>query len=414
VKDEDGKQQEGSGNQGIRYNHAYGLERIEHLKDMNNLQLLRVRNPWGSGTGSEWTGAYADEDENWDAVKNLRDRLNYSFKNDGNWWMQWSDWIANYNRVYVCKLFPSSWSQYSNHGEWKGNSAGGPYPVQADRDEENKEGHAKMDTNDRWFNNPQYRLTVTKKTQVIISLMQEDHMTGAKRAYIPVNFMLVRVKSRRDRLYEVDQDDIVLQAAEGGQRFAQREITKTVVLHPTHEKKNVHYIIVPNTEGEGQRIVERPFFLRVFTSEHADLVQLPNTIEQEFKSSWTEGTNGGKRMLDNGKENQVWCRNPQYFMNLTKPTHLKIILRKKGAKRNRLGKVGLTITKAHAPTTAPPSEMVGKGKKERGMKLASSLAYQNGGVTYADTLHTTSKKEKGTDKIPEFETPRITTMERKL
>jgi hypothetical protein len=101
-------------------------------------------------------------------------------------------------------------------------------------------------------------------------------------------------------------------------------------------------------------------------------------------------------------------------MNLTKPTHLKIILRKKGAKRNRLGKVGLTITKAHAPTTAPPSEMVGKGKNERGMKLASSLAYQNGGVTYADTLHTTSKKEKGTDKIPEFETPRITTMERKL
>jgi hypothetical protein len=58
--------------------------------------------------------------------------------------------------------------------------------------------------------------------------------------------------------------------------------------------------------------------------------------------------------------------------------------------------------------------MVGKGKKERGMKLASSLAYQNGGITYADTLHTTSKKEKGTDKIPEFETPRITTMERKL
>jgi hypothetical protein len=50
--------------------------------------------------------------------------------------------------------------------------------------------------------------------------MQEDESTGNKRPYIPVNFMLVRVKSRRDRLYEVDQDDIVLQAAEGGQRFA--------------------------------------------------------------------------------------------------------------------------------------------------------------------------------------------------
>lgn len=61
-----------------------------------------------------------------------------------------------------------------------------------------------MDTNDRWFNNPQYRLTVTKKTQVIISLMQEDQITS-KKPYIPVNFLLVRVKSKRDRLYEVDR-----------------------------------------------------------------------------------------------------------------------------------------------------------------------------------------------------------------
>ncbi len=90
--------------------------------------------------------------------------------------------------------------------------------MQADRDEENKDANVKMDTNDRWFNNPQFRLTVTKKTQLIISLMQEDE-TISKRPYIPVNFMVVRVKSKRDRLWEVDKDDIVLQAAEGGQRF---------------------------------------------------------------------------------------------------------------------------------------------------------------------------------------------------
>ena len=58
------------------------------MKDMH-LQLVRIRNPWGSGAGSEWNGPYADEDEKWDETKNLRDRLNYSFKNDGNWWMSW-------------------------------------------------------------------------------------------------------------------------------------------------------------------------------------------------------------------------------------------------------------------------------------------------------------------------------------
>jgi len=109
--------------------------------------------------------------------------------------------------------------------------------------------------------------------------MQEDEITS-KKPYIPVNFMLVRVKSRRDRLYEVDRDDIVLEAAEGGNRFPQREITKTVYLSPTHNKKNVHYIIVPNTENESHhKNPERPFFLRMFASEPCDLVQLPNTIE---------------------------------------------------------------------------------------------------------------------------------------
>ena len=61
-------------------------------------------------------------------------------------------------------------------------------------------------------------------------------------------------------------------------------------------------------------------------------------------------TAGGKRVADNGKENQYWCRNPQYFLNITKPSHLKFILRKKGGKRFRGIPIGLTVTKAQPPT----------------------------------------------------------------
>jgi hypothetical protein len=98
--------------------------------------------------------------------------------------------------------------------------------------------------------------------------MQEDEITS-KKPYIPVNFMLVRVKSRRDRLYEVNREDIVLEAAEGAQRFPQREITRTVFLSPTHEKKSVHYIIVPNMENDHghNKNSTRPFYLRLFASE---------------------------------------------------------------------------------------------------------------------------------------------------
>ena len=42
-------------------------------------------------------------------------------------------------------------------------------------------------------------------------------------------------------------------------------------------------------------------------------------------------TAGDKKLAENGKENQFWCRNPQYFLNITEPTHLKIILKRRVA-----------------------------------------------------------------------------------
>ena len=194
--------------------------------------------------------------------------------------MDYKDWKANYNKIYVCKIFPSTWSQFSIRGEWAGKTHGGSYPTGADRDEESKDAKTHLDTNDKWFNNPQYRLTVTKKTQVIISLMQQD-MALSDKPYIPVNFLVVRVKSKRDRLWEVDRDDIEFEAATGIQRFKQREITASLTLSPTYTNpkngatKNVHYIIVPNIETEPIKTSEeRPFFLRVFTSEPVELLEL--------------------------------------------------------------------------------------------------------------------------------------------
>lgn len=72
-------------------------------------------------------------------------------------------------------------------------------------------------------------------------------------------------------------------------------------------------------------------------------------------------TAGGKRVHDTGRENQFWCRNPQFNLNITKPTHLKIILRIKKGRRAAGNPIGLTITKANSPTTPPSAEIIGKG-----------------------------------------------------
>lgn len=43
------------------------------------------------------------------------------------------------------------------------------------------------------------------------------------------------------------------------------------------------------------------------------------------------------------KDNPNWCKNPQYFLTLTQPTMLKIIIRKTGNKKFKGWKIGMTI-----------------------------------------------------------------------
>jgi len=128
--------------------------------------------------------------------------------------MRYDDFCAHFNKLYLCKIFPSAWSQYSIHGEWRENTSGGPYPFEVETSEEQKDENHKNDTNDRWFNNPQFRISVTKKTNIILSLMQEDEKIS-KKTYIPVNFLVVRVKSKRDRLWEINKNDIIMEASVG-------------------------------------------------------------------------------------------------------------------------------------------------------------------------------------------------------
>lgn len=52
-----------------------------------------------------------------------------------------------------------------------------------------------MESDDRWFNNPQYRIKVTKDTKLYISLMQEDEKISGQ-SYAPVSFMIATTKSR--------------------------------------------------------------------------------------------------------------------------------------------------------------------------------------------------------------------------
>jgi hypothetical protein len=45
-------------------------------------------------------------------------------------------------------------------------------------------------------------------------------------------------------------------------------------------------------------------------------------------------------------------------LNITRPTHLKIILKKKGGKKFRGVPIGIVVTKAFSPTTPPATQII--------------------------------------------------------
>lgn len=109
---------EGVGATGLLRGHAYGLEAV---REIAGRRLLRLRNPWGRG---EWVGAWADGAEEW--TDELLVSLGYQFGDDGTFWMELPDFCAEFNVVYLARLFERrGWDTRTLRGEWRGVSAAG-------------------------------------------------------------------------------------------------------------------------------------------------------------------------------------------------------------------------------------------------------------------------------------------------
>ncbi len=97
------------GQQGILENHYY---RIIDLRDYpkDNVKLVRIRNPWGSE--GIWTGAFCEEADDWEKYKAIKEDVKTAVKtkkSDGSWWMSFTDFLTQFNKALVCKVFPESW-----------------------------------------------------------------------------------------------------------------------------------------------------------------------------------------------------------------------------------------------------------------------------------------------------------------
>ena len=240
-----------------------------------------------------------------------------------------------------------------------------------------------IDTEDRFFLNPQYKIEITPGTRLNISLMQEDKKTQENN-YLSVAFLLIYCKGRYSRVWEIKEENILRKAVseydnpDDGEKLNKRETTIQIDYYETLKKINdgrkkklprgepIQMNLIPyidynskyETERQGKLVqfkihaVETVFWLRLFASTNIYVNELSRPYECSASSSWSQDKNftaGGARYItDRGKthENSKWPINPQYLITFDKNISMKIILKKtNGHFSVEDNKIGFLLTK---------------------------------------------------------------------
>jgi hypothetical protein len=136
---------------GIVQGHAYS---ILDVQEVDSVQLIRLRNPWGR---KEWTGDYSDKSAKW--TRRLKAKLNYVDADDGAFWMCFQDFSIHFEDIYICRFFDnnSGWiAAPVIKSAWNASNAGGCTNYETVK------------------GNPQYLLSITQPTSIVINLSQSD------------------------------------------------------------------------------------------------------------------------------------------------------------------------------------------------------------------------------------------------
>uniref|UniRef100_A0A673Y7Q7 Calpain 9 n=1 Tax=Salmo trutta TaxID=8032 RepID=A0A673Y7Q7_SALTR len=118
---------------GLVKGHAYSITGLEEVNCRGKkVKLIRIRNPWGQ---VEWNGAWSDESREWNVIDSSeKKRILQNSMDDGEFWMEFEDFKANYDKIEICNLTPDSltddtkrkWEVNMFEGNWiRGSTAGG-------------------------------------------------------------------------------------------------------------------------------------------------------------------------------------------------------------------------------------------------------------------------------------------------
>ena len=160
---------------GIVQGHAFSILK---MIEVDGLKLLCIRNPHGLG---EWKGDWADDSELWNnRMKNVTGQK--EFLEDGIFWMDFNDFVDEFDTIYVCRVYneDSGWYSTLTNGKWEGEYAEG-VPSKNNKT-------AKMEKN------PNYGVTISKPGK---------------------GFLVLRLREKKSPMEAVQAGLLVMQANQG-------------------------------------------------------------------------------------------------------------------------------------------------------------------------------------------------------
>ncbi|XP_041959551.1 calpain-9 [Alosa sapidissima] len=256
---------------GLVKGHAYSITGVEEVNcGGRKVHLIRVRNPWGQ---VEWNGRWSDNSKEWNMIdRSEKDRILRYSGDDGEFWMEFDDFKANYDKVEICNLTPDSltenvtrkWEVNLFEGNWiRGSTAGGC-----------------RNFIDTFWTNPQFRLTLEDaddeddQCTVIVALMQKNRRQLRKEG--------LDLETIGFAIYEAPNDDDHLgkdffryhpSKARSRTYINMREVSERFTLPPGK------YVLVPTTF---QPHHEADFMLRIFSEKQAKTIEMGNNIDADL------------------------------------------------------------------------------------------------------------------------------------
>ncbi|XP_037074982.1 calpain-5-like isoform X2 [Pollicipes pollicipes] len=274
---------------GLVKGHAYGITAIKKVPIGNTtlvnfftgrekIYMVRLRNPWGE---KEWSGAFSDGAEGaghdyvyptqslshmlsrspeWSKISDSeREKIGLTFDNDGEFWMTFDDFVANFTDVSVCQLINTSFFSFSK--TWVEERSFGMWAAGARGTLERAGGC--LNNRSTFLHNPQYRFDVDSEVEeVIVQLSQKDQRErkheGALNLCIGFHIMKVEM-NRKYRVHRIQESAATSDYIRSRSIFWRDQLPRG------------RYVLVPTTfsPGEGGE-----FLLRLFMGSSPELHEL--------------------------------------------------------------------------------------------------------------------------------------------